>query len=88
MTTNPTIKRHAALVDRMAGARGVDLEQATMEGRLSMDRLTDAVLACTGCANPEECEAWLNTQSGVAAATPGYCRNADLFDTLENGGRA
>jgi hypothetical protein len=88
MTTNTTIKRHADLVDRMATARGVDLEQATMEGRLSFDRLTDAVLACTGCAHPGECEAWLGAQSGVAEATPGYCRNADLFETLKSGGRA
>jgi hypothetical protein len=88
MTTNSTIKRHADLVDRMANAQGVDLEEAAMEGRLAMDTLTDAVLACTGCANPEDCEAWLAAQSGVAAETPGYCRNANLFATLKTGGRA
>lgn len=88
MTVNTTFRRHADLVDRMAATQGVDLEETIMEGRLSMDTLSDAVLSCSGCSNPENCNSWLNTQTGVADATPDYCRNADLFSTLKAGGRA
>lgn len=77
-----TLKRHAALVDRMAEARGVDLEEEVLRGSLSVDRLTDAVLACTGCAAPGDCERRLAAGAGRLEATPGYCRNADLFDAL------
>ncbi|NDV54040.1 DUF6455 family protein [Salipiger sp. PrR003] len=75
-------KRHAGLVDQMAGALGVDLEEQMMRGRLSFAGLEDAVLACTGCHKPGDCEHWLATRDGIAAATPGYCRNADLFRDL------
>lgn len=88
MTAKLTYKRHADLVDRMANAQGIDLELAIMEGRLPIDTLGEAVLGCTGCADPEGCEAWLQAQQGTAETTPPMCRNADLFETLKNGGRA
>lgn len=88
MTANLTYKRHAELVARMADARGVDLELSIMKGRLQISSLGDAVLNCTGCANPEACEGWLSAQDGEAQASPSYCRNADLFDVLKKGGRA
>ncbi len=75
-------KRHAGLVDQMAGALGVDLEEQMMRGRLSFAGLEDAVLACTGCHKPGDCEHWIATRDGITAATPGYCRNADLFRDL------
>lgn len=81
---NPrTLKRHAALTDRMAGARGVDLEEELMRGKIDVEDISDAVLRCTACSNPEHCSVWLEEQNGAVGSTPGYCRNADLFDKLE-----
>ncbi|MCA0995206.1 DUF6455 family protein [Alloyangia pacifica] len=75
-------KRHAALVDHMASAVGVDLEEQMMRGKLSFSALEDAVFACTGCTHPDTCEHWIAAQKGRAEATPSYCRNADLFQQL------
>ena len=88
MSGKSTLKTHADLVDRMADAVGVDLEQAMMEGRMSFDQLGDAVLACTGCSNPEECERWLDQHAEGADAAPGYCRNRDTFRRLRDGKHA
>lgn len=87
MQDRDTLKRHAALVDRMATALGVDLEEAALAGGVSVDEISDAVLRCTGCADPGHCEAWLGARAGAeAAATPGYCRNRDLMARLRPGG--
>ncbi len=61
-----TLKRHAALVDGMATARGIDLEETLMRGEISVDEISDAVLRCTACSNPEHCAGWLEEQDGVA----------------------
>jgi hypothetical protein len=87
MLSNKTMHRHADLVDRMAGALGMDLQEAVMRGHLSMDELPDMVLRCTGCANPDGCTAFLEQtearpDAGHAATTPYYCRNAGVFDDL------
>jgi hypothetical protein len=87
MQGTSTLKRHADLVDRMANTQGVDLEERMMAGKILPDDLSDAVLACTGCANPEACEHWL-ARNETAEQTPGYCRNADLFARLKLGRRA
>lgn len=86
MQSNKTLARHADLVDRMAGRLGVDLEQAMMEGRLSVDQLGDAVLSCTGCSQPDTCERWLALFADApAAAAPGYCRNGEMLGALAQG---
>ncbi|MBC7131520.1 MAG: hypothetical protein H5U16_00250 [Roseovarius sp.] len=82
-----TLKEHAALVDRMSTAQGVDLETKMMEGLLSPGRLGDAVLACTACTNPGDCAHWLDNHAPGAPA-PDYCRNIDLFADLKAGRRA
>lgn len=87
MPSHKTLRRHAALVDRMAGALGVDLEEAVMRGQLAPDALPDMVLRCTGCAKPDECEMLLANAAAApaqeAAQTPPYfCRNAWVFDDL------
>jgi hypothetical protein len=82
MQSQKTLRRHAALVDEMATARGVDLEEAILRGRLTVPELDDAVLACTGCSRPDACEAWLASRPAETEATPPYCRNADLFAEL------
>ena len=75
-----TIRRHATLVDRMATARGLDLEEEMLRGALSIPDLDDAVLRCTGCSAPCACEAWLDQPTPDA---PDYCRNGALFDALK-----
>lgn len=83
MTQELTYKRHATLVDRMANALGIDIEEKMMAGMLQIDSLGEAVLDCTGCSNPDGCSHWLDMQTAKAEATPGMCRNADLFAALK-----
>ena len=87
MPTNKTFRRHAELVDRMAGALGLDLEEVVMRGQLSPDELPEMVMRCTGCATPDGCESWLATgassNEAPSEATPYYCRNAGVFDDLK-----
>lgn len=85
MQSPSKLKRHAALVDDMATAHGLDLEEQMMRGRLRFSELEDAVLRCTGCTHPDDCAHWLTTEATKGAATPGYCRNADLFTELKAG---
>lgn len=87
MQNRATLKRHAALVDRMAGTQGVDLEERMMAGVMHPDEVSDAVLACTGCAASDACEQWLDRAEAKAGEpgekTPDYCRNAALFSRLK-----
>ena len=76
------LRRHADLVDRMATTQGIDLEETMMAGHLTPGALGDAVTACAGCTAPEACGDWLAAHETGAEATPGYCRNADLFAEL------
>ena len=76
------LKRHAALVDRMASARGIDLEEAAMRAHLQPSDLADMVLRCAGCSNADGCEKWLSGQVGAVSDTPVYCRNAEQFAEL------
>jgi Family of unknown function (DUF6455) len=85
MQNRSVLKRHAQLVDRMASALGLDLEEAGMRGDLPASEVTDAVLRCTGCTDPDACERWLDDHPQGAAATPGHCRNSDLFRQLKGG---
>jgi len=81
MPNTKTLKRHAALVDRMAASLGVDLEENVLRARASMDELTDAVLRCTGCSNADHCEhVHLMADTG---RTPSYCRNAEFLNALK-----
>lgn len=84
MTDVPSLKRHAALVDRMATALGIDLEEEAMRGRLEFDEIADAVLRCTGCASPDHCQTVL-AKGDSRSAPPGYCRNRDLMSRLASG---
>ena len=85
MQSRETLKRHAGLVDSMANAQGLDLEEQMLRGNLSVGALEDAVLRCTGCAQPDACKAWLAGQTDAVAAPPDYCRNAELFAELRQG---
>ncbi len=83
MTENNTLRRHARLVDTMAETLGVDLEEQALRGNVSVDQISDAVLSCTACTQPDTCEHWLATRQGIEATAPGYCRNADLLQALK-----
>ncbi|WP_417205537.1 DUF6455 family protein [Antarctobacter sp.] len=85
MQSQTTLKRHAALVDEMAQARGVDLEEQMLRGRLTFSELEDAVLRCTACTSADACEHWLETRTEPALDGPAYCRNAALFRAMEQG---
>lgn len=88
MPATTTLKRHAALVDRMANAVGVDLEEKLMQGMLEVDTISDAVLNCTGCSSPGDCELWLDAHAAGADAPPSICRNIEIFDRLKAGKHA
>ncbi|CUJ85072.1 hypothetical protein RUE5091_00294 [Ruegeria denitrificans] len=81
MPDREVLKHHAGLVDRMATKLGVDLQQSAIDGDVSIDQLSDAVLRCTGCANPSHCQNFLR-QPAQARQTPEYCRNRDLLRKL------
>jgi hypothetical protein len=84
MQSESKIRRHATLVDRMAGAQGLDLEEVMLRGELSIPDLDDTVLRCTSCTQPDACTHWLDSlEGGVAAAPPTYCRNIALFEALK-----
>ncbi|HBT01463.1 DUF6455 family protein [Salipiger marinus] len=80
------LKRHARLVDDMATALGLDLQEQMLRGRLDMDGLEEAVFSCTACTRPGDCESWLAQHNGTPEqAPPDYCRNATLFSDLRKG---
>ncbi|MEL6619376.1 MAG: DUF6455 family protein [Pseudomonadota bacterium] len=81
--THSNLKQAAARVDRMATARGLDLQEASMRAGLTPDDIADLVQRCTGCTQPDGCDNWLASHGGQSvSATPGYCRNADMFARL------
>ena len=82
MLSKDVLTRHANLVDRMADHIGVDIEEATLRGDASIDDITDAVLRCTACSDPDHCTAWLDAQSATGQSMPAYCRNSDFFSRL------
>ncbi|WP_126974523.1 DUF6455 family protein [Frigidibacter oleivorans] len=80
------LNEHAGLVSQMARTLGIDLMQAMVDGRLTAEDWRDAVMACTGCAEPGDCHRWLaERQETGAAAPPAYCRNGDLMGRLAQG---
>ncbi|MBC6408195.1 MAG: hypothetical protein GDA40_08810 [Rhodobacteraceae bacterium] len=82
MQSPTVIKRHVDLVDRMADTLGVDLEEAALCGQVSSDEISDAVLRCTACSNPNHCDGWLASRD-TADDAPAYCRNRDLLRSLK-----
>lgn len=73
------IDHHEALMRRMADRNGADLDLALQSAIVSPGELRAAVLSCTGCTQPEDCEGRLaRGENGV----PDYCRNADLIRSV------
>ncbi len=82
MSNREILRHHAGLVDQMATQLGVDLQEAAIAGAVALDEISDAVLRCTGCANPGHCETLL-AQSATAGDAPEFCRNRDLLRRLQ-----
>ncbi|MEX0318645.1 MAG: DUF6455 family protein [Ruegeria sp.] len=81
MPDRDTLRRHADLVDRMASAQDIDLQEAAIHGDLTTDEISDAVLRCTDCPNPGHCAQFL-ARAAKPGNTPEYCRNQELFARL------
>ncbi|WP_243612531.1 DUF6455 family protein [Shimia aestuarii] len=82
MTDQSTLRHHAALMDRVADRLGIDLEAAVLTGSMTFDEVSEAVLRCVACANPEDCAHWLDREEARAEAPPVYCRNRALMTRL------
>ncbi len=76
------LRHHAALLDETANRLGMDLQEAAIRGALKFDEISEAVLRCTECSEPEACAKWLQTQDAVVAV-PHYCRNTPLLTRLK-----
>ncbi|NVO54423.1 hypothetical protein HW561_01290 [Rhodobacteraceae bacterium B1Z28] len=81
MPNQETLRLHAGLVDDMAKMLDVDLEEAAIGGDVSFDQISDAVLRCAACPNPEHCRNILK-QARSLHQTPEYCRNQELLHKL------
>ncbi|MEL7090299.1 MAG: DUF6455 family protein [Pseudomonadota bacterium] len=79
------LKRHAALADQMAQARGIDLQDAAIANGMTPDEVAEMVLTCTKCLRTRDCVRWLNAVNGAVSETPVYCRNAAVFAKLASG---
>lgn len=82
MADQNKIKRHAALLDQMADTLGIDLEEAAICGAFPMGEISEAVLRCTACSNPETCTQWMKQHPDGAELTPDYCRNREILQAL------
>jgi len=83
MQASKTLRRHAALFDRMSTHVGIDLEEEVMRGHLEPSEVTDGVLRCTGCTRPDDCESWLASGTHKGEPEPNYCRNHELLKRLK-----
>ncbi|MCG7519360.1 DUF6455 family protein [Ruegeria sp. Ofav3-42] len=81
MPGKDTLKRHAELVDNMATRVGVDLEDAAISGKVTIDEISEAVIRCSACSNPDHCEGLL-AEPDHDGKTPEYCKNKELLDRL------
>ncbi len=76
------LRLHAALLDDTGSRLGMDLQEAAIRGALKFEEISDAVLRCTTCSEPEACAHWLKEEDAVVAA-PHYCRNTKLLKRLQ-----
>lgn len=81
MQGKKTLEEHEILVNRMANAVGVDLDEAELRGKVTAEGRDDMTLSCTKCTDPGGCDQWLG-ENVRADSAPSYCRNADLLAAL------
>ncbi|MBW6418406.1 DUF6455 family protein [Celeribacter sp. PS-C1] len=86
MTKFGTFETHARLVERMAGALGVDLEERAQRGvEVSEVEATDRVYRCLSCTAPDMCVKFLDAQAEMGApalSATRYCRNKAELERL------
>lgn len=73
------IDHHETLMRRMADRNGVDLDLSLQSAAISPGEVRAAVLSCTGCTDPEGCEARLNRGD---PGFPDVCRNAEMISQI------
>jgi hypothetical protein len=65
MPGSKTLNEHEELMGRMAATLGADLDEAELRGALDPDERFTMLLSCTGCTDPEGCQAWWLTRTAV-----------------------
>jgi hypothetical protein len=83
MPVTRTLFHHAALVNRMAQALGIDMSDALARGLVDGEDWRAAVLRCARCENTDDCLHWMAGQLETAEAPPDICHNAALFRALQ-----
>lgn len=79
MSITSRIDHHETLMRRMADRNGADLDLALQSGIVSPGEVRAAVLSCTGCTQPDDCQRRLEQgKDGL----PDYCRNAEMIDQV------
>ncbi|GAA0298434.1 DUF6455 family protein [Rhodovulum strictum] len=73
---------HAALVEKMAEALGLDLTEEMMAGNWTPEDMQSTVSRCLGCTDPAHCKGWLGEHAEGTEETPDYCRNKDLLEAM------
>ncbi len=81
MPSRETLRLHAGLVDDMARMLDIDLQETAIEGGISIDQISDAVVRCADCPNPKHCQHLLQNVGALDHA-PEYCRNQELLHKL------
>lgn len=84
------LNHHAALVNRMAQAVGVNLTELIIRGRFSGEEWREAVVRCTSCSDPDACLVWLaehaerpsTMPTGPEEVVPPYCANGSMMARL------
>lgn len=90
MQGRKTLNRHAALMNRMAQALGINLTEMMLQGKLGGDEWREAVVRCANCPEPAECLHWLTERgedpgrSRPAASAPDYCTNREMMAQLRD----
>ena len=83
-----TLNRHAALMNRMAQAVGLNLTEMMLQGKLDGDDWRAAVVRCSDCPEPTECLHWLSEHDDAsgratpAAEVPDYCTKREMMARL------
>jgi hypothetical protein len=88
MDGRKTLNRHAALMNRMGQALGVNLTEMMIRGQLSGEDWREAVVRCSGCTAPDNCLHWLTERSDAglhrSPAAPEYCTNREMIVRLRD----
>lgn len=76
------IFRHLWLLQAVARAAGVDLQQEIREGRLGGLEYARLVTTCRGAGCSKTCALWLSARRDDAPAVPDFCPSAKTLRRL------